>query len=211
MSKYPVIVFEGIETSGKSTNIKLISKFLKKKKLKFIKFREPGGSNVSEKIRNILLDKKTKNETKTDLLLMLASRAENFKNLIKKNYKKKIILIDRFTDSTIAYQHYGMKINLKIINNLNKFILGKFKPDLTVLSLVNKENLKKRLNSRKKLNRYDKFKLKFYENVQNGYIQLSKNKEKKYLIIDSNKHSIKNIENKIIKRLDTFLKKWKTL
>ena len=76
-----------------------------------------------------------------------------------------------------------------------------------MLSLVNKENLKKRLNSRKKLNRYDKFKLKFYENVQNGYIQLSKNKEKKYLIIDSNKHSIKNIENKIIKRLDTFLKK----
>lgn len=211
MSKYPVIVFEGIETSGKSTNIKLISKFLKKKKLKFIQFREPGGSYVSEKIRNILLDKKTKTETKTDLLLMLASRAENFKNLIKKNYKKKIILIDRFTDSTIAYQHYGMKINLKIINNLNKFILGKFKPDLTVLSLVNKENLKKRLNSRKKLNRYDKFKLKFYENVQNGYIQLSKNKEKKYLIIDSNKHSIKNIENKIIKRLDTFLKKWKTL
>ncbi len=177
MYKYPVIVFEGIETSGKSTNLNIAANFLKKKRKSFIKLREPGGSIFSEIVRKLLLNKKLKLNNKTDLLLFYASRSENFEKIIKKNYKKKIILIDRFTDSTVAYQHFGMKINLNVIKLLNKFIIGNFKADLTFLSTVNSKNLKLRLNKRLKLNRYDKFKLNFYTKVQGGYFKLSNKKK----------------------------------
>ena len=140
MYKYPVIVFEGIETAGKSTNLNIAANYLKKKRKKFIRIREPGGTFFSEKIRKILLNNKLKLNNKTDLLLFYASRSENYEKIVKKNYKKKIILIDRFIDSTIAYQHFGMNISLKIIKLLNNFIIGNFKPDITFLSIVNDKN-----------------------------------------------------------------------
>ena len=90
----------------------------------------------------MLLDKKLKLDNKTDLLLFFAARSENYSKIIKKNYKKKIILIDRFTDSTIAYQHFGMNIDLNIIKSLNRFIIENFKPDITFLSTVSSKNLK---------------------------------------------------------------------
>jgi dTMP kinase len=203
MYKYPVIAFEGIETSGKSTNINIASNYLKKKKKTFIKLREPGGSIFSEKIRKLLLNKKFKLNKKTDLLLFYASRSENFEKIIKNNYKKKIILIDRFTDSTIAYQHFGMNMDLNIIKLLNKFVIGNFKPDIIFLSILNMKNLKSRLNKRLKLNRYDKFKLNFYTNVQKGYYKLSRN-NKKYIVIDSNKKSINEVKKIIISKLEKF-------
>ena len=177
MLKKPVIIFEGIETSGKSTNIKIASNYLKSINRNFVKIREPGGSKFSEKIRNIILNKKSNLNIKTDLLLMLASRSENIDKILKKNYKKKIILIDRFSDSTFAYQHYGMNLDFKMISQINKFIIGEFKPNLTFLSVVRKNDMKKRLNSRKHKNKYDKFNYNFYKKVQKGYLQLSKNKK----------------------------------
>tara|TARA_Y100000996_G_scaffold401847_1_gene373185 strand:- start:33 stop:314 length:282 start_codon:yes stop_codon:yes gene_type:complete len=89
MFKYPVIVFEGIEASGKSTNLDIVVKYLKKKKKNFIKLREPGGSDFSEIIRKLLLNKKYKLTNKTDLMLFFAARSENYEKIIKKNYKKK--------------------------------------------------------------------------------------------------------------------------
>ena len=204
MYKYPVIAFEGIEASGKSTNLTIAVNYLKKNKKKFISLREPGGSNFSEKIRKLLLDKKFKLNRKTDLMLFFAARSENFEKLIEKNYKKKIILIDRFTDSTIAYQHYGMNLDMKIVNLLNKFIIGNFKPDITFLSTVNVKNLKSRLNKRLNLNRYDKFKLNFYNKVQKGYYKLSK-KNKNYIVIDSNKKKIKEVKKIIINKLEKII------
>ena len=196
-NKKPLIVFEGIEGSGKTTLINHISKFFKKKKINFIKIREPGGNISSEKIRNLILNKKSKFNSFTDLLLYLAARSENFEKLIKKNYKKKIILLDRFTDSTIAYQHYGMGLDKKLINQINKIILKNLKPDLIFLNLVSMKNLVTRLGSRKNKNRYDEFKTKFYKKVQNGYIKISKNK-KNYIVIDSNKNLNENKE-KVLK------------
>ena len=178
-------MFEGIEGSGKSYHIKNVSNYLKKKKIKFIKIREPGGSINSEKIRKLILNKKSKFDKFTDLLLYMASRNENFHNILLKNNKKKIILIDRFLDSTIAYQHYGMGVNLKIIKYINSLILKKIKVNFTFLNTVNKKNLKLRLKKRKNLNRYDNFNFKFYSKVQNGFLKLAKNK-KNYLIINSN-------------------------
>tara|TARA_B100001175_G_C19435640_1_gene603451 strand:+ start:247 stop:861 length:615 start_codon:yes stop_codon:yes gene_type:complete len=204
MYKYPVIVFEGIEASGKSTNLSFVSDYLKKRGKSFIKLREPGGSIFSEQIRKLLLNKKLKLNNKTDLLLFFASRSENFEKIIKKNYKKKIILIDRFTDSTIAYQHFGMKIDLNIIRTLNNFIIGNFKPDITFLSTVNTNNLKLRLNKRLKLNRYDKFKLSFYTKVQRGYNKISE-KNKKYIIIDSNRKTIRDVKKLIKSKLEKII------
>ena len=136
MYKKPIIVFEGIEGSGKSYHIKNVSNYLKQKKIKFIKLREPGGSRNSEKIRKLILNKKSNFDKITDLLLYMASRNENFNNILLKNYKKKVILIDRFIDSTIAYQHYGMGVNLKIIKYINNFILKNIKVSFTFLNNV---------------------------------------------------------------------------
>jgi len=186
MSKKPIIVFEGIEGSGKTSHIKNVSNYLKKKGRKFIKIREPGGSKNSEKIRKIILNNKSDFSKNTDLLLYLASRSENIDKIIRKNYKKKIILIDRFTDSTVAYQHYGMSVDLKLINLINKFLLKNISISYTFLNLVNEKNMKSRLNKRKNLNRYDKFKMLFYKRVQDGFVKIAAKNKKKYLKINSN-------------------------
>ena len=191
MSRKPIIVFEGIEGSGKSYHIKNVAKYLKKINVSFIKIREPGGNKNSEKIRELILNNKSKFNKNTDLLLYLSSRSENI-DLIKKNKDKKIILIDRFVDSTIAYQHYGMGINLRLINFINNFLLDKIKIDFTFLNIVNNKNMKIRLSKRKKLNRYDKFNNLFYKKVQDGFLKLVKKKPKKYMKIDSNLDINKN-------------------
>ena len=204
MSKFPIIVFEGIEGSGKTTHINVVNKYLKKLNIKFIKFREPGGSKNAEKIRKILLNNKSNFNKKTDLLLMLGSRSENIEKIINQNYKKKIIIIDRFIDSTIAYQHYGMGIDIKIIKNINNFLLNRITPDFTFLNVVNKKNLILRLNKRKNKNRYDNFNFKFYNKVQKGFLKLVK--KKKYMIVDSNKPLSYN-KLKILNKIDQLIKK----
>ena len=191
MSRKPIIVFEGVEASGKSHHISVVANYLKNKKISFIKLREPGGSRNSEKIRRLILNKKTKFKKETDLLLYLASRSENI-DLINKYYNKKIILIDRFVDSTIAYQHYGMGIDKNIIKVVNRFLLKKINVKFTFLNTVSKKNLLLRLKKRKSLNRYDKFKLNFYDKVQKGYLKIAKSNPKSYKIINSNLDQKKN-------------------
>ena len=203
MSKKPLIIFEGVEGSGKSTHIKEISKYLKKKKHSFIKIREPGGSYNSEKIRKLILNKKNKHDKLTDLLLFFAARNENIVSIIKKNYKKKIILIDRFLYSTIAYQHYGMNINLKFINYINNYLLKNIKIDFIFLHKINVHEIKKRINKRKYINRYDKFNIKFYSKVQKGYFKLLKNKKNK-LIINSSKN-LKSNKKVVIDKIKDLL------
>jgi len=205
MSRKIIITFEGIEGSGKSLHIKNVSNYLKKKKISFIKIREPGGSKNAEKIRKLILSNKSKFNKNTDLLLYLASRSENVENIIKKNYKKKVILIDRFTDSTLAYQHYGMGVDKRIIQLINNYLLKKISVGFTFLHVVNKKNLKNRLLKRKVLNRYDKFKYSVYKKIQTGYINQANLRKKNYLIINSNIEiniNKKIILNKISKILD---------
>ena len=201
--KKPVIVFEGIEGSGKSYHSKKVSNYLKKKKIAHIIIREPGGSINSEIIRKLILNKKSKFNKNTDLLLYLASRSENI-SILKKNFRKKIILIDRFTDSTLAYQHYGFDVNKDLINTINQYLLKDFKVDFTFLNIVNKKNLNKRLKSRKSLNRYDQFNYNFYEKVQRGFLKLSKKNKKKYQVIDSNLDINHNLSI-ILKKIDKLI------
>ena len=204
MSKKPIIVFEGIEGSGKSHHISVVSKYLSKKKINHIKIREPGGNPNSEKIRKLILNNKSNFNKDTDLLLYMAARSENM-NIIKKSFNKKIILIDRFTDSTIAYQHYGMGVDLNLIETLNKYLLKNIRISFTFLNIVNQKNLQKRLKQRKSLNRYDKFKMSFYNKVQKGFLNLSKKQKNKYQLINSNL-DINNNEKLILDKIDRLIK-----
>ena len=204
MSNKPIIVFEGIEGSGKSHHISVVSKYLNKKKINHIRIREPGGNPNSEKIRKLILNNKSNFNKNTDLLLYMAARSENI-DIIKKSFKKKIILIDRFTDSTIAYQHYGMGVNLDLIETLNKTLLRNINVSFTFLNIVNQKNLQKRLKQRKSLNRYDKFEMSFYNKVQRGFIKLSKKQKNKYQLINSNLEIDKN-EKLILSKINKLIK-----
>ena len=204
MSKKPIIVFEGIEGSGKTFHLNNIAKYLKKKRISFIKIREPGGNYNSEKIRKLILNKNSNFNPTTDLLLYLAARNENINIIIKKYFKKKVILIDRFVDSTTAYQHYGMGVNLNLIKNINKVILKGIKVDFTFLHYVSNKNMKKRLLKRKNLNRYDRFNMKFYQKVQLGYFKISKQNKSKYFLVNSNLSINENKKN-IIKKINKLI------
>ena len=162
MSKKPIIVFEGIEGSGKSHHISIVSKYLKRKKISHIKIREPGGSINSEKIRRLILNQKSNFNKNTDLLLYLAARSENI-DKIKKNYKKKIILIDRFTDSTFLnlVNKKNLYLRLKKRKSLNRYdkfdmkFYSKIQKGFILLSNKNKKIYKK-INSNLDLKKNEK-------------------------------------------------------
>ena len=205
------IVFEGVEGCGKSFQSKKLLNNLKKKRIPVLLTREPGGTKSAELIRNLILkdyfnhDSKEKFDKYTDTLLYLAARNEHIKNKIDPALKKKFVVIcDRFTDSTLAYQVYGKNVNINFINNIHKFILGKIKPNLTFVLKVSTETSKKRLKKRKTKNRYDNFAQNFYSKAQNSFLKIAKNK-KNYFVLNSSKND-SNLEKKIFKIVSTYLK-----
>ncbi len=196
------IVFEGIEGSGKSYQAKILFNKLKTFTKNIILTREPGGTKGAEIIRKIILkdyfekNKKIKFDKYTDTLLYLAARNEHLKNKIIPAIKsKKIIICDRFVDSTLAYQVYGKKVSLQFIKNIHKQILEGIKPNLTFVLKVKKQSFLKRLRKRKTKNRYDNFPTKFYIKAQNSFIKLSKN-SKNHIILESSDNT-KNLQRKI--------------
>jgi dTMP kinase len=195
------IVFEGVEGCGKSFQSKKLLNNLKKKRIPALLTREPGGTKSAELIRNLILkdyfnhDSKEKFDKYTDTLLYLAARNEHIKNKIDPALKKKsVVICDRFTDSTLAYQVYGKNVNINFINNIHKFILGKIKPNLTFVLKVSTETSKKRLKKRKTKNRYDNFAQNFYSKAQNSFLKIAKNK-KNYFVLKSSKND-SNLEKK---------------
>ena len=205
------IVFEGVEGCGKSYQSKKLHNTLKKNNVNSILTREPGGTKSSELIRNLILkDYFTKNgkdkfDKYTDTLLYLASRNEHIKNKIKPALlKKKVVICDRFTDSTIAYQVYGKKVELNFIENIHKKILGGIKPNIVFVLKVSKKSSIMRLKKRRTKNRYDNFEQSFYRKVQRSFIRLAKNK-RNYFILNSSPND-KSLENDIFKIVNKFLK-----
>tara|TARA_B100000963_G_scaffold318282_1_gene299285 strand:+ start:6957 stop:7610 length:654 start_codon:yes stop_codon:yes gene_type:complete len=199
-----LIVFEGVEGCGKSYQSKKLVRNLKKKGIKTILTREPGGTKSAELIRNLILKDYFNNNTKekfdkyTDTLLYLAARNEHLKNKILPAIKKKIVVVcDRFIDSTYAYQVIGKKVNKKFIDNIHKFILQGIKPNLTFVLKVSPSTSSSRLQKRKTKNRYDNFSQKFYSKAQKAFIKIAKNK-KNYIILDSSKND-RVLESKILK------------
>tara|TARA_Y100000590_G_scaffold165535_1_gene189556 strand:+ start:8730 stop:9377 length:648 start_codon:yes stop_codon:yes gene_type:complete len=208
--KFFFVTFEGIEGSGKSYQCQKLFKNLKKNKIKTILTREPGGTKASEKIREVILDDyfhKNSNEQfnkLTDTLLYMAARNEHVINKIKPAIlKKKIVICDRFIDSTLAYQVYGKGIDVKLVNFIHRYVLGKIKPDLTFVLRVKITKALERLKKRKKKNRYDKFTKEFYRKVQKAFIKISNKNKKRYVILDNSKDT-NEIEKKIYNKFIEF-------
>ena len=171
--KFFFIVFEGIEGTGKSYQIKKLYKRLKNKKFDIIKTREPGGTQTAEKIRRLIFSKKSNNfDNLTDYYLLCASRNEHVKKFLHVAKKlKKIVLCDRFIDSTFAYQVMGNKIDKKL-NILNQnYILKNLKPNLTIVLKSDFNTIFSRIKKRKKNNKFDKLKINFYRKAQNAYLK----------------------------------------
>ena len=205
------IVFEGVEGCGKSFQSRKLYNSLLKRKIDTIITREPGGTKSSELIRNLILKdyfskkNKEKFDKYTDTLLYLAARNEHVINKIKPALqKKKIVICDRFIDSTLAYQVYGKKVDMKFINNIHKKILGNLKPNLVFVLKVSEKVSRARLKKRKTKNRYDNFAKSFYTKAQRSFIKIAKNK-KNYFILDSSENN-SYLEKKIFDITARYLK-----
>ena len=201
------ITFEGIEGSGKSTQIKSLYTFLKNNiSKKIFLTREPGGTKISEKIRKIVIkDLDSSNNPLTELFLLFAARAEHYDLIKKKLNDGFIVLCDRYLDSTIAYQHFNGTIELKIINYLQKLIDKNIKPNLTILLDVKPSISKKRMHLRKKkLDRFDNESLKKMEIVRKGFLKIAKLNKKRIVVINNNLDqdaSERKIKSKILNYL----------
>ena len=205
------ITFEGIEGSGKSYQSLKLYKNIKKRRLPVLLTREPGGTHAAEKIRNLILNdyfhpnSKEKFNKYTDTLLYLAARNEHIINKIKPAIsKKEIIICDRFTDSTLAYQVYGKGVDRSFVDIVHKYILGDIKPDLTFILKTRISKVLQRLKKRKKKNRYDKLSKNFYIKAQKAFIKIAKTNKRRYVVLDTSKDSKeaeKIILNKFIKEL----------
>jgi dTMP kinase len=193
------ICFEGVEGSGKSTQAKLLYKFIKKNITKnVILTREPGGTLFSEKIRNLILDKKTNISTLTEFFLLMAARNEHVISKINFYLKKNFIIIcDRFFYSTLAYQHYLEDMDKKFIFNIQKKIYKKIHPDITFLIDLNNKESKIRISNRsKKTNKFDKLSSYHFNKIRNGFIKISKAYKNKIVLIQGSR-SLNEIQNEI--------------
>jgi len=205
-----VIAFEGIEGSGKTTQAKLIYSFLKGKSLPCIYTQEPGGTAIGDKIRDILLDVKNKNmHRKTELLLYLANRAQHVcEKILPELQKGTIIITDRFSLSSFAYQGMGRDFSFKVVSRLNKFAVGNVKPDFTILVdvPVSIGLSRTELRSGNNIDRLEKEKTEFHQRVRDAYLKLAKQAPKKVLVFIGTK-SEEILHNEIKERVIPFLKK----
>ena len=194
------ISFEGPEASGKSSQIKLLSSFFKKNKIPHLITREPGGTTVGEKLRKIILDKKEIITPTEEILLLMSSRLNHINNIIKPALNDgKIVISDRFADSTFVYQGFVNKYGLNKTKELHKNILKNFLPSKTFLFLLPSKIINERLKQRKISNKYDKIDINFHNQVIKGYKIISKNNNRFYLLNATD--SIKTIHQEIIKIL----------
>ena len=200
------ISFEGSEGSGKSTQSKLLYQYLKRKGLKTVCLREPGGTKASEKIRKILLDHKNDSITPlSEMLLYMAARVQLVKEIILPALKKgKIVICDRFLDSTIAYQGYGLGIDIGLIKFLGEYVTSGIKPNLTIfLNLPLKKGLRHRENTK---DRIEKRSFTYHSRVLKGYFKLAALEPRRIKIIKVDKDKNKT-QTKIRELVDKFLRK----
>ena len=186
------VTFEGIEGSGKTYLSNRLYKKVSTMRVPVIYTREPGGTRIAEKIRTVILEdyfhtnSKEKLNKYTDTLLYLAARNEHIEKKLKPAIlKKKIIICDRFIDSTLAYQVYGKGVDKNFVDSIHKYILEDIKPDLTFIIKANISKAMQRLKKRKTKNRYDKFSKNFYDKVQKAFLKIARTNKKKYIIVDN--------------------------
>ena len=206
------ITFEGVEGSGKTTQIQRLKKYLTQKRLPCKVTREPGGSSIGEKIRKILLNPDHGEMTPTsELLLYEAARAQHVKEVIKPFLKKGgVVLCDRFSDATVAYQGHGRRIDLKWIERLNRLSSQGIRPDVTfLLDCPSNVGLKRALQrnrvlKQEKEGRFEKEEIQFHRRVRKGYLDIAKKEPDRVKVIDT-REGEKKVFEKIRKIIDNLI------
>ena len=200
------ITIEGIECVGKSTNTKFISNYLNKRGIKNHQTREPGGTLLAEKIRNILLYEDDENLTPlSELFLLFAARDANIQKVIKPALRDgKWVICDRFTDASFAYQGYGRELGYETVASLKQIVHANFEPDITFLLDAPLNVIK----SRRKLNVNDRFESEsdnFFNKVRNGYLDIADRFSNRIMVIDAAK-PIQDVQTQIVKYLKELVK-----
>lgn len=212
------ITFEGIEGCGKSTQVKLAGEYLKQQRLPFITTEEPGGTSIGRKIREMLLVKAphdtAKMSSETELLLFSAARAQHVREVIRPSLKAgKMVLCDRFSDATIAYQGFGRGLDIDFIRRINDFSAAGLKPDSTLLfDLPVDMGLRRameRISGNKRIPAEDRFEreaLEFHSKVREGYLSLARNEPERFRIVDASR-DIEYVHGEVCAHLSQFINK----
>ncbi len=201
MSKGIFITFEGIEGSGKTTQANLLSERLKKEGYKVLLTYEPGDTEIGRKIRDILLDSRAKINPLVELFLYLADRVQHIEEKIKPHIETGFIVIcDRFTDSTVAYQGYGRGISIELIKKLNKILFDDFLPDLTILLDLPVQHGLQRNQKIKKMDRFEMEDIDFHNKVRQGYLEIAGTEPQRFIILDATE-SFQEIAEKIYRKV----------
>lgn len=205
MTKNLFITFEGIEGCGKSTQAKKLHEYLLKNNVKNILTREPGGTVIGNEIRAILLNERDhKIQEMSEVLLNYASRLENLEQVIKPALNQgSVVISDRFFDSTIAYQGYGLDVDLSAIQAIQKIVIGDFAPQITFLLDLEVSQAFERIKARADNNRYEQLAYQFHEKVRTGFLNLAKQNQR-IKIIDANQDS-EQVFLQILNNLKQFL------
>lgn len=191
MGKGLFITFEGADGSGKTTQLNLVKDFLEKAGYEVVITREPGALELGQKIRNILLHYEGVVADRCEMFLFLADRAQHVETFIKPSINEgKVVLCDRYIDSTVAYQGYGREQDIQLLKELNNIAVNSLKPDLTLLFDVSTETAQQRVGSEK--DRLESSGFDFHKRVRNGYLQLQKEEPDRIKLINAN-NSIENV------------------
>lgn len=202
-----LISFEGIEGCGKSTQAKLLYEYLKEKGISCILVREPGGTKIGEEIRKILLDERyPKMSSKTELFLYLAARAQLLEEVILPALQqRKVVICDRFCDSTLAYQGGGRNLKIEKVSQINKYTANKLKPNLTILIDIPLSVSRERIAQEEK-DRLEKENEEFHKRVREIYFFLAKRAPKRIKIFEGTKN-IEDLHLEIRTKVIEFLTK----
>jgi len=195
------ISFEGCDYAGKSTQIKLLAKYLVNMGKKVYLTREPGGSNFAENIRSFILNKEIKDPL-VEYLLLAAARKDHVDEVIQPFLKKSyFVLSDRFTDSSLCYQGYNKGLSIKTINYIKRLTIAHFEPDITVLLTISKNTLIRRINQkRSNHNIYDQKPYQFYLSIQKFFMRIATQYNERFITIANNSDE-DTVHNKIKKIL----------
>lgn len=203
MQKGLFITFEGADGCGKSTQMCLLKNYLQEKGYDVVETREPGAKGLGEKIREILLNYDGVVSNRCESFLFLADRAQNVDVIVKPAVKQgKIVLCDRHTDSSVAYQGYGRGLDIEEINALNNLATGNLKPDLTFVFDVDVETSMKRVGSEK--DRMESAGAEFFNKVRNGYLEIAKQEPDRVKVIDSTR-TIEDVFSDMVKFVNVLL------
>ena len=184
------ITIEGPDGGGKTTQMNLLVPALEKLGFDVVRTREPGGTPIGDQIRSVIMDMKNKSmHPRAEILLFCASRAQLVEELIRPSLAAgKIVLCDRYADSTMAYQGYGHGLDRGLLKTLLDFATGGLKPDLTILLDISAEaGLRRRITNHDEWNRMDDYALQFHERVRNGYLKMAAEEPERFVIINADR------------------------